>query len=299
MKKTKTGNLRKGLIAMAVCYLIWGFQPLYFVIDEEINILFLLACRIVWASVSCIVILAIQGKLGELWAVFKDRKVLAREIPASALLLADWGIYLFAVIYGKVMEASMGYYILPIVMFAFGALIFHEKMYWYHILALAVIAVGIVLSAGGFGGFPYVTILLAVCFAIYSALKKSLTIDSIVSTTAEILMMLPVALIYIATFGWTSDAMLGLTFGRQMFLIGSGLVTGIPMVFFAIGVEHIPLSMAGIMQYLSPSLCIICGLFMGESLDGQKLLSFCFIWVGVIIYTVFEIITARKAKQTQ
>lgn len=271
---------------MAACYLLWGFQPLYFALDKQIDTALLLACRIIWAAVTCIVILAVQHKLGELTKIFKDRKLLIREIPAAALLLADWAIYLYAVREGKVMQCAMGYYIMPLVMFMFGAVIFKEYINRKHFIALAIIVVGVILSADGFGGFPTVTISLSLCFAVYSAIKKSLTVDSIVSTTAEILILVPFALLYAAFFSKGENSVNGISWARQLFIIGSGVVTGLPLVLFAKGVSCLPLSMTGIMQYLSPTLGIICSLILGESFTKGKLISFVFIWLGVIVYAV-------------
>lgn len=200
----QTVDYRKGLPAMGVCFLFWGFQPLYWFMCTnlcgQIDTFFLMACRIIWAAVCCLCILKVQGKLPQLWAVFRDRQVLKREIPASVLLFGDWLVYLWAVQNGRVLECSLGYYIQPLVVFALGAVIFKEKMSWRHFIIIAIVVVGIVLSTSGFGGVPYVTIALALMFAVYAAIKKSLTIDSIVSTSAEILMMVPVALLFVLLF---------------------------------------------------------------------------------------------------
>ena len=179
-------NYRRGLPAMGVCFLLWGFQPLYWFmctnICGEIDTFFLMACRIVWAAVACLCILKVQGKLPQLKAVFKDRQVLKREIPAAVFLFGDWIVYLWAVQNGRVLECSLGYYIQPLVVFALGAVIFKEKMNWRHVIIIGIVVVGVILSANGFGGVPYVTIALSLMFAVYSAIKKSLTTDSIVST---------------------------------------------------------------------------------------------------------------------
>lgn len=273
---------------MAVCYLIWGFQPLYYAIDPNVDTVFLLLCRIVWAGAACLILLAAQHKLNMLAQIFRNRKKLSREIPASVLLLADWSIYLFAVRFGKIMEVSMGYYIMPLVMIFFGAVVFNEKIQAGHIVALVAVVIGIILSVEGFGGFPAVTVSLSLCFAVYSALKKGLDDDSIVTTTAEILLMLPVALLGLILFSRNNGWFSGMTFSRQMFLAGSGIVTGLPMVLFAVGVKYLPLSLTGIFQYVSPSIGIICSLILGESFSPEKLLSFSFIWLGVIIYCVYE-----------
>ena len=289
-------DFRRGLPAMAVCYLIWGFQPLYYAMDTKVDTVFLLICRIIWAAVACLVILAFGHKMGLLAGIFRDKKKLLREIPASLLLLADWTIYLFAVRYGKIMEVSMGYYIMPLVMILFGTLVFRERISAGHIVALISVVAGIILSVEGFGGFPIVTVSLSLCFSVYSAIKKGMDDDSIVTTTSEILLMVPAALIVLLIFGKTNGWYSGMTFSRQMFLMGSGIVTGLPMVFFAIGVKYIPLSLTGIFQYLSPSIGILCSLILGESFSREKLISFSFIWLRVVIYCLCEFFTARKGR---
>ena len=296
----QTVDYRKGLPAMAVCFLLWGFQPLYWymctALCGEIDTFFLMACRITWAAVCCLCILKVQGKLPQLWAVFKDKQVLKREIPASVLLFGDWMVYLWAVQNGRVLECSLGYYIQPLVVFALGAVIFKEKMSWRHLVIIAIVIVGIALSTSGFGGIPYVTIALALMFAVYAAIKKSLTIDSIVSTTMEIIMMVPVALLFILFFRMGDNGMASLTVVRQLLLMGSGVVTAVPMLFYAIGVRNLPLMTTGICQYLSPTIAIFCGMIMGESLTKEKLISFCFIWAGVILYTLNSVYEEKKRK---
>lgn len=298
----QTVDYRRGLGAMSVCFLIWGFQPLYWymvtALCGEMDTFFLMACRIIWAAVACLCILKAQGKLPQLRAVFRDRQVLKREIPASVLLFGDWLVYLWAVRNGRVLECSLGYYIQPLVVFALGALIFREKLSWRHGVIIAIVVVGIVRSTSGFGGVPYVTIALALMFAVYAAIKKSLTIDSIVSTASEILMMVPVALLFVLFFRMGNNGMGSMTVLKQLLMIGGGIVTGLPMVFYAIGVRHLPLMTTGICQYISPTLSLLCGAIMGEALTRDKLISFLFIWAGVILYvlnTVYEEKQKKKA----
>lgn len=281
---------------MMVCFLIWGFQPLYWYLCEGMDTFFLLACRIIWAAVCCVLLLKIQGKLPQLKAAFMDKQVLKREVPAMLFMLADWAVYLWAVQHGRVLECSLGYYIQPLVVFTFGAVIFKEKLSWRHLVILAIVVVGIVLGTNGFG-VPYVTISLAVLFAIYAAIKKSLTIDSIVSTTMEILMMVPLALLFILFFRMGDNGMASVDFTRQMLLIGSGIVTAVPMLFYAVGVRNLPMMTTGICQYLSPTIGIFCSMIMGEMLTKEKLVSFYFIWAGVILYVLNMVYEERKKKK--
>lgn len=287
-------NYKKGIPTLLLCFFIWGFQPLYWYICGEWDTYFLLACRIIWAAVCCLCILWAQGKLPQLQAVFRDKNILKREIPASVFLLADWGVYLWAVQNGRVLECSLGYYIQPIVVFILGAVIFREKVSWRHIGILAVVVVGIVLSTDGFDGIPYVTILLAVCFAIYAAIKRSLRIDSVVSTSAEIVMMVPLALLFILLFRMGDTGMASITPLRQLMLLGAGVVTAMPMVLYSVGVKYLPLMTAGFCQYLSPTLAIVCGMTMGEYLTAEKLRSFYFIWAGVLLYCLNTVYEERK-----
>ena len=287
-------NYKKGIPTLLLCFFIWGFQPLYWYICGEWDTYFLLACRIIWAAVCCLCILWAQGKLPQLLEVFRDKNILKREIPASVFLLADWGVYLWAVQNGRVLECSLGYYIQPIVVFILGAVIFREKVSWRHIVILAVVVVGIVLSTDGFNGIPYVTILLAVCFAIYAAIKRSLRIDSVVSTSAEIVMMVPLALLFIFFFRMGDTGMASITPLRQLMLLGAGVVTAMPMVLYSVGVKYLPLMTAGFCQYLSPTLAIVCGMIMGEYLTAEKLRSFYFIWAGVLLYCLNTVYEERK-----
>lgn len=287
-------NYIKGIPTLLLCFFIWGFQPLYWYICGEWDTYFLLACRIIWAAVCCLCILWAQGKLPQLLAVFRNKNILKREIPASVFLLADWGVYLWAVQNGRVLECSLGYYIQPIVVFILGAVIFREKVSWRHIVILAVVVVGIVLSTDGFNGIPYVTILLAVCFAIYAAIKRSLRIDSVVSTSAEIVMMVPLALLFILFFRMGDTGMASITPLRQLMLLGAGVVTAMPMVLYSVGVKYLPLMTAGFCQYLSPTLAIVCGMIMGEYLTAEKLRSFYFIWAGVLLYCLNTVYEERK-----
>lgn len=287
-------NYKKGIPTLLLCFFIWGFQPLYWYICGEWDTYFLLACRIIWAAVCCLCILWAQGKLPQLLEVFRDKDILKREIPASVFLLADWGVYLWAVQNGRVLECSLGYYIQPIVVFILGAVIFREKVSWRHIVILAVVVVGIVLSTDGFNGIPYVTILLAVCFAIYAAIKRSLRIDSVVSTSAEIVMMVPLALLFILFFRMGDTGMASITPLRQLMLLGAGVVTAMPMVLYSVGVKYLPLMTAGFCQYLSPTLAIVCGMIMGEYLTAEKLRSFYFIWAGVLLYCLNTVYEERK-----
>ena len=279
-------DYKKGLPAIFGAYLIWGFQSLYYYLCRGLDTFFILAARIIFAGIACFILVAALGKTGELKAAFCDRKILKREAGAMLLLFFDWAIYLWGVQNSKVMECSLGYYIQPIVVFAFGALIFREKLTWKHIVILSIILAGVVLSSRGFGGLPWITVTLALLFAVYAANKKSLTLNSIVSTTMEIILMMPIGILMILIFYRGDNGVAGLTFVDVLLLIGSGIITAVPMLLYSTGISALPLMTAAVVQYLSPTFGIICGAITGETLTKEKMVSFAFVWLGIILYTL-------------
>lgn len=292
-------NYKKGLPPLMLCLLLWGFQPLYwYICPQDTDTVFLMLMRIIWGGLFCTAIVAVQGKLPQLIGVFTDSKKLKREIPAALFLAIDWFVYLFAVKNGKVQQCSLGYYIMPLVQFLFGALIFHEKFHWQYFVMLAFIIAGIVLSVGGFGEVPYVTLILALAFAVYAAIKKSLDIDSIVSTTAEILIMVPFALAYLLISKSSGEAFRGLNATGHLLMLGAGIVTAVPMLLYSTGIKYLPLMMCGLFEYFSPSFSLICSFIMGETFTVRKLLSFILIWCGVGLYIAYLLKNRKREKTT-
>ena len=296
MKKIRWKEI---LPSILICYTLWGSTALYCALDPGIDTAFLLAARFFWACVFCTIMLLAQGKLPELKKVFSDKEVLKREIPAAVFLVADAALYLYGISRGQVMQCSMGYYIMPLVMVAFGALVFHEKLTAGNYVALGFIAAGIIFSFRGFGSFPWITIGLSVAFAIYSAIKKSLTIDTTVTTCAEFLIIAPFALLFILLFRMGDNGMAGLTLKRQFFVMGAGLFNVLPMLFFAKIVTALPMAVTGILQYLSPTLGLVSGVILGEELTREKLVSFALIWIGIIIYSAEELKRSKEKSPSE
>ena len=286
--------VRIGLFCIIICYFLWGFQPLYWHLNHTFDSMFLMASRSVSAALFCVLLLAVQGKLGQFRDVFRDRKLLAREIPAAALLFGDWLVFIWGVQHAQVLECSVGYYIQPLVVFAFGALIFHEKCRPYHFAALALMIAGIVVSALALGALPWVTVSLATMFAVYAAIKKSLRIDSVVSASVEIILAAPFMLAYLLIFRRGVGGLAELNLPRVLFLLGGGLVTGLPMLLYSVGVRRLKLMTVSIGQYISPTLGVLCSLILHETITREKLWSLAFIWAGIAVYVGFTIRDQRR-----
>ena len=290
--------VRTGLLSALICYCLWGLQPLYWHLDGTFDSVFLMASRAVAAALFCLILLAIQGKLGQLKAVFADPKLLAREIPASLFLFGDWFVFIWAVQHRQVLECSVGYYIQPLVVFAFGALLFHEKCRAYHFAALGFVLAGIVVSALALGSLPWVTVSLALMFAVYAAIKKSLTIDSVVSTSCEILIMAPFLLAYLLIFRRGPGGLAEIDLPRALFLLGGGVITGLPILLYSVSVKRLRLITVSIGQYVSPTLGVLCSLILREEITREKLISLALIWAGILIYLFFTIRELKTPKET-
>ena len=163
--------------------------------------------------------------------------------------------------------------------------------------ALALMIAGIVISAAALGALPWVTVSLAVMFAVYAAIKKSLTIDSIVSTSVEILLAAPFMLAYLLIFRRGPGGLAELTPLRALFLLGGGIVTGLPMLLYSVGVRRLKLMTVSIGQYISPTLGVVCSLILRESITREKLWSLAFIWAGILIYAGFTLRDQKRSSQ--
>lgn len=272
---------------------MWGLQPLYWDLLTGYDSLFILANRILWSVVFCVSILALRGELKKLKAVFTDKKTMRFLAPAAFFLLLDWGLFIWAVQSNHVLDTSMGYYMGPLVVFGLSLFMFHERCNKWQIVAILFAVAGVLVSVFQFGRFPGLAIALCLAFAIYGALKKYAQVEPLVSIAAETLMMAPFALVFLLCFRMGDNGFGGVDLRDFLLLAASGAVTAMPMILYSLGVIHLPFYVLGFFQYISPSISLLCGLAMGETLSSDKLITFLFIWTGL---TIFSLSTLKKAK---
>lgn len=283
---------KKGFLSLFLCYVLWGFQPLYWNFTSEINSYTILGFRIIMAAVFSVLILAATHRMSELKAVFKDKRIMKYLLPAVIFLFLDWAVFIVVVNAGHVLDASLGYYINPLVLFGFGVLFYKEKCSKIQLLSLGIAAVGVIISTVAFGSFPFISIIIALNWAVYAALKKNVKIDGVVSIAAETIILSPFALVFLSVFRHGEIA----GFGAQetLLMIGSGIVTALPMFLYSNSVAKFPLILMCFAQYLSPTFNLICGFIMGESFSKSQIVSLVFFVTAIIIFTANEIITIRR-----
>jgi len=278
---------KKDIISLILCYILWGFQPLYWALISNINSYTILACRIIMAAVFSILILAVTGRLGELTALLKNRRIMRLLVPAVIFLLADWAVFIVLVNSGHVLDVSLGYYINPLLLFAIGVVIFREKHTKIQIVALGIAAIGVIISTVAFGEFPLFPIFIAVNWSFYAALKANIKVDGVVSIAAETLIMTPLAVAFLLLFRMPELASCG---GREyIFLVGGGIVTALPMFLYSNCVSRFSMIVMCFAQYLSPTFSLICGLIQGERFSPSQLTSLGFFILAIAVFTVGEL----------
>ena len=287
----------KSLAALLICYCIWGTQPLYWDLLARYDSMFILCCRIIMSMAFTWLFLACTGRLRELFAAFRDRRVMKYLVPAALFLCFDWALFNWAIANGHVLDTALGYYMNPMVIFITGITIFREKGSALEFAAVLVAFVGVLTSWVGFGSFPVVAVLCAVSWPAYAAVTKAARADSVITVAVETTLLSPLALIaslvfYRGDMGWA-----GVDAGGGALLILSGLVTATPIVLYAYAVNAMPFKVVGIMQYLSSTISFVCGfLFMGEPVTKSKLVMFGFIIAGLILFTAGSFRRAAREK---
>ena len=288
------GVNRKNLTIGLLCYVLWGALPAYWNLLLGVDPLFILCCRLIFALVFMIALLVITGRMRVFFTTLKDKATMRYLTPTSVLITINWGIYIWAVNTGHVLDSSLGYYMNPLIAFLFGILIFREKHTRLQLAAVALAFTGVLISIIAYGSVPYISISLALTFAAYGVLKKKAHADPVAGIAIESLIITPFALLF--AFIFMTDSVRAVSFTDLLLLIGGGAASAIPLALYSRAVNDIPFIIVGFFQYISPSLQLIYGLISGETLLMSQLVSFIFIGLGLI---VFSIALVRIAKTEQ
>ena len=291
---------RKSLLLTIVSYGIWGIAPLYWALIARYDALFTLADRIVWGALFLMIYLGLTHKLGLLRRTLASRDKMKYLIPAAVLVSINWGTYIWAMANSHVLDSSLGYYFNPLLSAAIGVALFREKLTLSQLAAYGLALIGVVLATVDAGRLPLVALALAVSFALYSAVKKKAQADPAVSVTVETLLCFPFCILYFCTFGRGPGGFPLIDgAGQVLLLLGAGLITAVPLVMFARGVNDLPLSVIGFVQFLSPTLVLICGLLLGETMSRLRWLCMFCIWAAVLLFSVSAALQERRLQRAQ
>lgn len=268
-------------------YGLWGFLPLYFQLLGDTPPLVILAHRIIWSVPTALILIAASGKWAAFTGLVRNPRLLFTLLASSIAIAANWTIYIWAVTNHRVLEGSLGYFINPLIVFLFAAFFFGERFRPLQIVAVIIAAMGVLNQTLVVGQFPWVSLSLAMSFAVYGAIRKTTAVDSRIGFGIEALWLAPFAALYLLFFLPPGvDAFGGGGGGLVGLLVLAGPLTATPLILFAMGARRLRLSTIGILQYIAPSIQFMIGIGMGEPFTLGHALTFGLIWAGVILFTL-------------
>lgn len=278
----------RGAWGAAVAYLIWGFLAVYWKQLRALGAMEILAHRVVWSWAFLAGLLTLGRQWPVWWTALRHRPTCSRYVVAALLLGLNWGIYIWSVNSNQIVEASLGYFINPLVSVLLGVMILHERLRRLQWLAVGVAALGVVLITMGQGRLPWIALVLAITFGLYGLAKKLAPLDAIPGLALETTVLGPVALAYLVWLGRAGQGAWGHTdTGTTTLLVLAGVVTSLPLLLFAFAARNVHLTTLGLLQYLSPT----CGLWLGvafyhEPFPKERALGFFFIWGALALFWV-------------
>lgn len=287
--------MKHGIAAGFGCYFLWGVLAIYWKTIVGAGAYEILANRVVWSFVFMLLVFALLGQNDllrrECRGVIRDKRKLWTVVKAGVLVTLNWGIYIWAVADGRILETSMGYYINPLVSVLFGVVFLRERLDNWTRVSVALAFIGVCIMVYRVGVFPWVALGVSLTFASYGLIKKQLQLDTKVGILLETAVVLPLALAYL---GWLSVHNAAAwqhapTFSLVL-LVGAGVVTAVPLLLFTAAAKKLTLTILGFLQYLTPTMTLLIGtLLYGEPFTMNHLYSFGWIWAGLAVFTVNQL----------
>lgn len=292
-----------GILYTAFSYLLWGILPIYWKWVNHVSADEILANRIFWSFWFMLLFLFVSKRWKEFTNYLKTsltkKKQLFALLLASLLISTNWFIYIWAVNTNQMVEASLGYYINPLVSVLLGVFILKESLSKAQVISFGLAAIGVLILTLSYGEFPWIAIGLAFSFGLYGLAKKLIQVESSIGLTLETMTIAPISLIYLG-YMWQEGtlSLFHVSIGTDLLLMGAGAATAIPLLFFSKGAQQIPLYMVGFLQYIAPTITLILGIFMyHEEFSVTHLVSFMFIWLALTVFTASRVQYARKRRR--
>lgn len=275
---------QKGVLAMVTACTVWGLSPLYYAQVSHVPPLEILSYRSLWSLLFFILILGVQGRLAEIWSALRDPKQLLRVFIGAVVIAANWFGFIWAITNGHGLEASLGYYIFPLVAVLIGMVAFGETLKRAQWVAVGLAAVAVLVLTIGLGVAPWLALALAGTFGIYGLVKKNSDLGPVVSVTAEVVLLAPFAIAWIWFRGTGAGG--GNTFSTHAILALSGPLTASPLILFSFATRRVRMATVGLVQYLNPTLQFASAIFMGGVVTMWHAIAFPIIWIALLVYSV-------------
>jgi chloramphenicol-sensitive protein RarD len=289
--------MKKGVLLAAGAYGLWGLVPLYWKLLKEVPATQLLGHRIVWSFVTLLIIVLLMRQ----WRTFQNealsKRILMIYLLAAVLITINWLTYVWAVNAGHIVEASLGYFINPLLSMLFGVVFFRERLRLWQWIPVGLATIGVLYLTAALGSLPWISLTLATSFAIYGVVKKIAPLGSLFGLMLETCILVIPAALYI----WLADraghgAFLRTGVVTDLLLVGAGIITTFPLLMFASAAQKIPLSLIGILQFISPTLTFLTGVFIyGEQFSHAQMIGYGIVWTALIIFG-FDSFSAWRAR---
>jgi chloramphenicol-sensitive protein RarD len=292
-----TGSARTGFIFGVLAYVLWGFFPLYWPLLKPALALEILAHRIVWSLVVCVIALAARRTLIRAIDLIRTPAQLRTLTMTSFFLAINWGVYIWAVNQEFVVESALGYYINPLVIIAFGVLLLGEKLRPLQWISVSLGLIAVIILTIDLGRPPWIAFTLAISWGLYGLLKKQLNAGALEGLAVEGLILLAPGFAYLAYLQRQEEAAFGSSLHLTLLLAGAGIVTAIPLLLFNGAATRLPLTMLGLLQYLNPTVQFMIGVgIRHEPMSAARWGGFVIIWIALVILTFDGIRSSRKGK---
>lgn len=289
--------MNKSSFSVLGCYILWGLLPIFWKLLANVDSVYVLAQRVLFSCIFCLAIILLKKNGSSVKNILKSKTERRRYFVCGILISINWGVYILTIAMGKILEASLAYYMSPLFSVVIGALIFKEKLSAAQWISVGLALVGVMISVIAYGNVPYLAIIIGLSFALYGAMKKTIKAESEVSICMETMSVLPLALafiVYAQLSGYTTFS--SLSNAEMLLLAASGAVTSIPLMLFAKGIRKTSITTSGILMYINPTLQLLVGvLIYNEVFTKMNAITFAFVWAAVILF-VLDSLRKHKVK---
>ncbi len=286
---------KKHLYIALLCNTIWGFSSIYWHMLGYMDAVFVLCSRIIFATVFSVILVGLTRKWHLFKETIKNRTTMMHLLPAAFMISFNWGVYIWAMGHERMLDASLGYFMAPLMVFAISVYGFGEKSGKMQVAAVFIALAGVLISVFSYGTVPFIGIVLGISFTLYGTIKKRVKVDPAVSICIESMILTPFALFAMAAF--MRDTVVALSLTEVFLLMGTGIVTALPLILYASAVNNIPYITLGFTQYISPAITMLCGLFFGETFTPEKIVLLIFITISLTVFSIGTVQDSKKLKE--
>jgi chloramphenicol-sensitive protein RarD len=288
-------DVRNGLVAGFICYLLWGVFPVYFKWVEAAGPIEVVLHRVIWAVPFGALIIHLRGQWQEVRRALTHRLMLPWLMTSALFISINWYVYIVAVQGGQIFQASLGYYINPLLFVLAGVLMLGEKLRFLQAAAVALAGAGVLVLTISGGEFPYIALGLGVSFTVYGVIRKRIVIGAMPGLFIETLVLAPIAVFWLLQLGISgASTFVSADYGMAALLMLAGPLTVIPLLLFALAARRLSLTTLGFMQFLAPTLQFCVALFYGEQLTTPRMICFLCIWIAVTLFCTDAIKNGRR-----